>query len=555
MKPKISLRRALSDENLLGKSLRGPSWRGWRILLIAAMGEPLTEDERPIFTELTGRSMEPLERCEELVCVIGRRGGKTEAVATLGAYLAACCDYSDVLVPGETGVLMVIAADQEQAVISLDRIEAKLRASPLLRQLIKSSVGPKAARTQKQLRLSNGILVQVRSSSYRKVRGFTLCSAIADEIAFFQTDEAGANPDVAICQALRPALSTTGGLLAMISSPYSKKGELYTLYRKYYGPDGDPRIIVAQAASRVLNPTLPQSVVDRAMARDPMAASAEYGAQFRTDVGAFVDTDIVLSNVMRGVRELLPSRSINYKAFCDPSGGSSDSFALAIGHREEARECVIVDCVREIPAPFSPEAAVAELAQLLKSYNISSVVGDRYAGLWASESFGRHGISYELSPAPKSALYGALLPLLNSERIELPDNARLVSQLAGLERRTARGGRDSIDHAQGGHDDLANVVAGLASLTTAASEGASIELLQRCNDTYDPEEAAQRALAELVARGEPRPLWGPLAVGAVSLGHGGYRVATYEEQCRIAWAEQERIRAASAEAKKKPLLP
>jgi hypothetical protein len=239
---------------------------------------------------------------------------------------------------------------------------------------------------------------------------------------------------------------------------------------------------VAQAPSRLLNPTLPQSVVDRAMARDPMAASAEYGAQFRTDVGVFIDTDIVLSNVMRGVRELLPSRSINYKAFCDPSGGSSDSFALAIGHREEARECVIVDCVREIPAPFSPEAAVAELAQLLKSYNISSVVGDRYAGLWASESFGRHGISYELSPAPKSALYGALLPLLNSERIELPDNARLVSQLAGLERRTARGGRDSIDHAQGGHDDLANVVAGLASLTTAASEGASIELLQRCNE-------------------------------------------------------------------------
>ena len=47
--------------------------------------------------------------------------------------------------------------------------------------------------------------------------------------------------------------------------------------------------------------------------------------------------------------------------------------------------------------------------------------------------------------------------------MELPPDDRLVNQLIGLERRTARGGRDSIDHAPGGHDDRANVVAGLVS--------------------------------------------------------------------------------------------
>jgi len=35
--------------------------------------------------------------------------------------------------------------------------------------------------------------------------------------------------------------------------------------------------------------------------------------------------------------------------------------------------------------------------------------------------------------------------------------------LASLERRTRSGGRDVIDHGQGGHDDLANVVAGLSA--------------------------------------------------------------------------------------------
>ena len=43
------------------------------------------------------------------------------------------------------------------------------------------------------------------------------------------------------------------------------------------------------------------------------------------------------------------------------------------------------------------------------------------------------------------------------------DDARLLTQLVGLERRTARGGRDSIDHAPGGHDDLANAVAGVSA--------------------------------------------------------------------------------------------
>ena len=40
------------------------------------------------------------------------------------------------------------------------------------------------------------------------------------------------------------------------------------------------------------------------------------------------------------------------------------------------------------------------------------------------------------------------------------DETKIVAQLIGLERRTARRGRDSIDHGPGAHDDLANAVAG-----------------------------------------------------------------------------------------------
>jgi hypothetical protein len=60
-------------------------------------------------------------------------------------------------------------------------------------------------------------------------------------------------------------------------------------------------------------------------------------------------------------------------------------------------------------------------------------------------------------------LYVDLLPLINSRRIELLDHPKLISQLCSLERCTARGGRDSIDHPPNAHDDLANVCAGLAA--------------------------------------------------------------------------------------------
>jgi hypothetical protein len=54
---------------------------------------------------------------------------------------------------------------------------------------------------------------------------------------------------------------------------------------------------------------------------------------------------------------------------------------------------------------------------------------------------------------------------LNSGQIILPCHDRLVAQICGLERRTGRSGKDSIDHAPNGHDDLANAVAGAAAAT------------------------------------------------------------------------------------------
>jgi hypothetical protein len=134
---------------------------------------------------------------------------------------------------------------------------------------------------------------------------------------------------------------------------------------------------------------------------------AEYGAEFRTDVEAFVSREVVEAAIVPGRFELPPTSGTRYTAFVDPSGGSADSMTLAIGHLEgDAQDLSVLDAVREVRPPFSPESVVEEFAGLLRNYRIATVVGDRYGGEWPAERFREHGIEYR--PAQKSAsdLYG-----------------------------------------------------------------------------------------------------------------------------------------------------
>jgi hypothetical protein len=475
--PRISLRQALADPALLGGVLEGESWKPWRTLLLAAMGEELTEDERPVFKKFTGREREPGRRVEEFVGVKGRRaGGSYAGGKVVIPYLAGLCQHPS-LVRGERGVLLCVAADQRQADVILDYADASFRASPVLSQLIEG-------RTQRELRLNNGIDIEVRAADYRRLRGLTFIAVIADEVAFWSSDFS-ANPDDEILNAVRPGLATTGGPLFMISSPYARRGELWRVFQRHYGAAGDPQIMVAKGSSREFNATLLQSVVDRAYERDPAAASAEYGAEFRRDIESFVAIEAVTACVSRGVYERAPQRGVVYSAFVDPSGGSADAMTLAIGHRDHARQVVVIDALREVAPPFSPEKAVEQFASLLRTYNCFKVVGDRFAGDWPVEVFGKFGVQYEQSAAPKSDLYRDLLASLNSQRVDLLDHPKIISELCALERRTSRGGRDSIDHPPGGYDDVANVIAGVAAALTSDPGTDYLEFCNRFNGSTE----------------------------------------------------------------------
>ena len=74
------------------------------------------------------------------------------------------------------------------------------------------------------------------------------------------------------------------------------------------------------------------SVVDRALETDRAHATAEYLAEFRTDIESFIPIEVVESCV-GDYREQMPASGLRYFGFTDPSGGSADSFTLAISHK------------------------------------------------------------------------------------------------------------------------------------------------------------------------------------------------------------------------------
>ncbi len=108
------------------------------------------------------------------------------------------------------------------------------------------------------------------------------------------------------------------GLLMVASSPYARKGVLWDAYRKHYGKDGDPAL-VWKAPTRTMNPTISQAFIDSETERDPASSAAEYGAEFRSDLEAFVAREVVEACIARGVYERPPQSGLRYCAFVDPS--------------------------------------------------------------------------------------------------------------------------------------------------------------------------------------------------------------------------------------------
>ena len=372
--------------------------------------------------------------------------------AAIAVYIAAFMQHD--LDPGEVGFVLVLAGSRDQAGMVFSYAEAFLRQSPILRQMIRRT-------TAFEIQLKNNVTIAVHSNSFRLIRGRTLLACIFDEVAYWR-DDTSANPDIETYRAVRPSLVRTGGMLVGISSPYRRAGLLHQKFKDHYDTNDDD-ILVVKAPTAIFNPTIDRAVIAKEMAADPESARSEWGAEFRADISALFE-DAVIDDAVNHARPLeLPPRSgRRYHAFTDSSAGRHDAFSFVVGHTEGEKDEAhwICDVIRSRPAPFDPRSVAHEYAQLARAYGCSKIIGDNFAGEWTASAFRDAGMPYETCPVIKSNLYLESLPLFNRGSVSIPDHSTLLRELRGLERRTHRSGRDSVDHPRHGSDDCANAVVG-----------------------------------------------------------------------------------------------
>ncbi len=450
---------AAQDDNLFkpyfGDSLA--SYNNWMTCIKCIYGIKPKQSEYDLIKKCTGRN--PLELPKSgfrnVLLLCGRRSGKSKLSGYIAAYEALLSGREKVLSPGELGMVSVVAPTRDQTKIVRSYAKAALQGKVLQGEVITD--------LRDEFTLSNGVCVRSLTGSFQTVRGWSQLAVIIDELAFFTVggEEVKVKSDVELVRSVRPSLLTTKGRLICVSTKYAPRGYCYDTWKRCFGID-NANTLVWDSDSRTMNPLLSESDIAEEIAIDPVSAKSEFENLWREDVASYLPVEVIQACVIRGRYELMPRQSIRYYGFCDTSGGRSDSAGLAIGHRVERK--IVIDFLKEYKPPFSPVEVAGRMAQELKRYNLGIVIGDRYASGYTVDAFRSHGITYRASEKNRSQLYLELLPRICSKEIELPDNERLIKQLAALERRTRSGGLDVIDHPANQHDDLSNCVAGISDI-------------------------------------------------------------------------------------------
>jgi hypothetical protein len=460
MNAPISVFNVMNNSKLLGPFFAGPSWDTWRSVVKAAFAEKMSITEIEAFRSVAERDPPP-QPVSEVIAVVGRGGGKDSVATAIATGIAVNFDpRRSKLRPGEKAVLMLLAVDRDQAGVAFEYIKGYFAEVPALAKLVKH-VGVDS------IELRNRCCIEVHTNSYRSVRGRSLLCVICDEVAFWRSEDS-ATPDVETAGAVAPGLARIrGSLLILISTAHRRGGLLYQKWRDAYGRN-DPDILVVKGTTLQFNPLFDAKIIERQIASDPPLYRAEYLSEWRDDLSTFVSRDLLDNSVDRGVLVRSPVDGVVYFAFADASGGEHDSFTLGIAHRDKD-DSIVLDLLFERQPPFDPYEVTAEIVKLMKSYRCAVVVGDNYAAKWVSGAFVKAGVMYRRSPINRSEVYLNALPLFSSGRVRLLDSPRLVTQFVSLERRTFPTGRDRVNHAAGGHDDLCNAAAGALELASHAA--------------------------------------------------------------------------------------
>jgi hypothetical protein len=445
-------------ERVLGLDL---STRAGHMTLARAFdGLALSAAELEWFQRYTGRSAPRPGGYPYLVELFGRQCGKSQMAAAHGSQAGAVA-----AVTGQRDTAVVVMAQDAKASIRVVFTYVKrFFERPLLRDLV-------IAERQESIELVGNVQVLVMPCRPAAPRGLRVVRFVMDEFAHYMSTDNRPLDKQAWAAAL-PTLLTTGGKLIALTSPRLLSGLAGDLYQRHYGQN-DSDVLVVQAPSVAMNPTLSDESLRQIRDSAPDDAAAELDAEFLSGACALFDEDVIQAAIDQGVtvRRAVPERHVAHVDVSTGASRSSDRWACAIAHR--AGDCGVLDALLVIQPPFSVASACAQTAALCRSFGIREVYGDGFARGFSESAFAAVGLRWKAAPRTTSESYIEFAGHMSSGRVRLLDREDLLKELRTLERRRGSA-RDRIDHRRGTHDDAAAACAGAIAAALAPGTGPTV---------------------------------------------------------------------------------
>lgn len=425
------------------------------VVLRAQYGLPMTPEQKKIYTTLTTNKEvfeEGIEK-DEGCWVVGARGGKSTLASVVALFESICRgdEWKKHLQPGETGYCILIATRELQSIQIIQRNAARLLRDSDISYYIDDEQA-------KELILINGLRILSVPCNSTAARGLPIYCLIFDEQAHYRLE--GVKADKEIDDALRPRQSQFPGAKCLqISTPAGKQGLFWETFDEGFSVPGR---LTIQAETRLLNPEIQQSFIDKAYTRDPDVAAREYGAIFAEQVSGFFEScmDKLKASFTAPAGEDFPYRAgVNYFAAIDQSGlTGNDRWGFAVSHKDRHTNVVYVDAYREW-ATKNLRGILSTIREQCNIFHIRKVKGDRYAKGLIEQLLNDIGIELEIREM-LPAVYVPFKTLVISGDLALPDDGSLRTSLMRTQAYYGRSNTLSIgqERTKQGHGDLANAV-------------------------------------------------------------------------------------------------
>ena len=447
----------------------------------------------------------------EIVMICGRRAGKSAITAATAAYklyrllnIHSPQDYYG-LVPGSPIDLTMIGTDSESSSRIYDQFKNYANKAPFFSPFIKSMTSGEITFVSEADRGNKDVTPSITVASLpcttNKARGASNFVLVLDEFAFYR-NQIGSNSD-AMYEAATPATMQfkAGGtregkresMIFIITSPGSKIGKYYTLFKSAMEEGASSPVLAFQCSTAEMNPRSDSPFLKQQHKANPEKFKAEYGGEFLEASESYVKGSVINECVDqdRPNRDCLTMDMIGHKYFWGLDlGMKHDATALAVCHWEGGMNDLrlVYDYVdrkmvghreyqgfRELP--------LSDIITWLRSVNdmLPCFKGatDQYGGsmlvqlLHANQVFGMELV--HLTGGINSQMYLTFKTLMESRQARFPNNEEFIAELRLLEATFTNKYqvRVAAPEEKGAHDDMGDAAA-LASYmaqTWALDEG------------------------------------------------------------------------------------